>query len=209
MKADIINLSFGFDNTNNEVDVALQSAKKNNILVFAAMSNEGIYRKPAWPARAARDAIGIHSCTHDGKTSSGFTPMPIGDGNKDFMVVGENIPAHWLTAKGGGFRIVEGTSFATPVAVAMAALIVAFVNQVRRPCWTIREESELKIRLETLWENGGMIKVLELASQKTSDNYSWISPNLLWRTFPEDDEPDTVETSRAHGWKIIRRALRR
>ena len=45
------------------------------------------------------------------------------------IVFGENLASHWPTAKGGGLRTGSGTSFATPVAVAIAALILAFVNQ--------------------------------------------------------------------------------
>lgn len=126
-------MSFGFRDYNRQIDLALNRAKENNILVFAAMGNGGIYEGAAWPARVMDDAIGIHSCDESGRTGLELTSAVVAD-NPNFMVVGETFPAHWPTQKGGGFRSVEGTSFATPIAVAMAALILAFANQRIRPC---------------------------------------------------------------------------
>ncbi|KAH6892530.1 hypothetical protein B0T10DRAFT_458239 [Thelonectria olida] len=149
---------FGFDGVDMRVDDALGFARDKGILIFAAMANGGIYDKAAWPARESKDAIGIHSCTEMGKKSSNFTPMPV-DRNPNFMVIGEQIIAHWPTAKRGGFRDAEGTSFATPVAVTMAALILAFVNQTR--CQKLREECEEKVKVKELWQNWGMTSVGE------------------------------------------------
>lgn len=205
-KVKIINMSFGFDNYDLILDEALRQARSQNILIFAAMANEDIYKKAAWPARESEDAIGIHSCAEMGKTSSPFTPKPV-ERNPNFMVLGEGIIAHWPTDKGGGFRLVEGTSFATPVAVSMAALILAFVNQKR--CKKLREEIEKEVRVKELGSNAGMRRVLQDISEKSTDGYLWINPILLWAKFPEDGEDDTVEAMRAHGWKVIRRALRK
>jgi hypothetical protein len=205
-EVNIINMSFGFDNDDLKVDEALGLARSKKILIFAAMANEGIYKKAAWPARVSDDAIGIHSCVDMGKISSSFTPMLV-ERDSNFMVVGEGIIAHWPNAKGGGFHPVEGTSFATPVAVSMAALILAFANQTR--CRKLREESKKKVRVEALGLNWGMRRVLEAISEKSTDGYLWINPMLLWAKFPEDGEDDTVEAMREHGWRLIRKALKK
>ena len=55
-------MSFGFDKPNAEVEGALKRAESNNILIFAAMSNDGALKRAAWPARDPELAIGIHSC---------------------------------------------------------------------------------------------------------------------------------------------------
>jgi hypothetical protein len=205
-EVDIINMSFGFDKVETEVDDALQHAREKKILVFAAMANEGIRRNAAWPAREQRVAIGIHSCiSTGGGRHSDFTPLPVNN-NLNFMVVGENINTHWLTAKGGGFRISDGTSFATPVAVAMAALILAFVNQKR--CEMNKKECG---RINFIRENWGMIAVLEKISAKFN-GYSWIDPELLWaeRALDDKDEWDQWlpgEGSKKRAWKVVRKAL--
>ncbi|KAI1299920.1 hypothetical protein F5Y03DRAFT_243836 [Xylaria venustula] len=200
-------MSFGFKKVTPDVKVVeqwLKKCKDNGILVFAAMANSAMYTKAAWPARASVDAIGIHSCTETGKLSSGFSPKRI-KGNPNFMVIGEDIPAHWLTEKGGGFRLVKGTSFATPVAVAIAALILAFTRQIRGE--EERKESAVKVDLGYLKENWGMMKIFEKISEKSDDKYFWINPMLLWKDFPGDGDEKTIEGSRKHGWKVIREAL--
>jgi hypothetical protein len=165
-------MSFGFDDYMDEVGNALEKARDAGIIVFAAMSNTGRHRRAAWPARTAENAIGIHSCGVMGKNPSDFTPDPIKD-NHNFMVVGEAITAHQLTAKGGGFTTVDGTSFATPVAVSMAALILGFANQAA--CKKLEKPYNVG-RLRSKW---GMRNVLYEISKESGD-YSWIRPVLLW-----------------------------
>lgn len=201
-------MSFGFDGPNSEVRTALKRAHDNRILIFAAMANGGAFKPAAWPANSDL-VIGIHSCVDQGKMSSHFTPRPVEKTpNYNFMVVGQDIPAHWLEDKGGGYRSVEGTSFATPVAVAMAALILAFANQTKY--WTLRKTCERKLsdhgwgaKVESLWLNEGMGRVLEAISIKTSGGYRSISPELLWRNCCEGD----ANSIREHAWNEIYKAL--
>lgn len=205
--ASIINMSFGFKKASLNLEKALERARSGRVLVFAAMANEGMYEGAAWPARESTDAIGIHSCKEDGKTSSEFTPMPVAD-NKNFMVVGEGIAAHRTMRKGGGFCYARGTSFATPVAVSMAADILAFASQTRADCRAARQRSDEVVDVGRLWTNEGMIKVLDKCSDEALERsqqsaYRWIDPRLLWKTFPEDGDDDEV----GHGWRTIRRAL--
>jgi subtilisin family serine protease len=195
-------MSFGFTSCVEEVRVVLKKAQENRILIFAAMSNHGIYKDAAWPARTAEDAIGIHSCNELGKTSSDFTPRHVTD-NRNFMVVGEGIRAHQLTAKGGGYMSVEGTSFATPVAVSMAALILSFADQ-----WNSQDIRKEYVdngldptKLNSTW---GMRNILREIS-KRSGKYSWIDPQLLWIGYLSmKDEPQGM---REQGWRVIWSAL--
>jgi len=195
-------MSFGFARCVKEVRTVLKKAQEKEILIFAAMANHGIYANAAWPADTAADAIGIHSCEELGKSSSAFTPQPVDD-NRNFMVIGEGITAHQLTAKGGGFRTVEGTSFATPVAVSMAAMILSFVNQARsQDIRRMYEENGLD--LKDLKSTLGMRNILREIS-KQSGRYSWIDPQLLWRGYLSmKDEPWGM---REEGWRVICTAL--
>lgn len=190
-------MSFGFDDYMNEVGNALDEARDAGIIVFAAMSNNGRHRRAAWPARTAENAIGIHSCGVMGTSRSDFTPDPIKD-NNNFMVVGEAIIAHQLTVKGGGFTTVDGTSFATPVAVSMAALILGFANQAA--C----KELETLYNVKELRSKWGMRNVLYEISEG-SGHYSWIRSALLWhRCFFEENEKQLI---RDWGLRTIRTAL--
>jgi hypothetical protein len=190
-------MSFGFNERNPVVKAALRKARDTSI-VFAAMSNEGGFKRAAWPARDEDLAIGIHSSNEEGTEGSRFTPRAV-DGCRNFMVVGEEIFTHWPSAKGGGFRGCSGTSFATPVAVAMAALILAFVHQ-RRP----KEERDEYSRIsEELREISGMKKVLRRISNQSKDGYLWINPELLWGGF----NPEIDRDPQAYARRLLLRAL--
>lgn len=203
---DLINMSCGFTSSHGVVVDALR-AKEKRIVVFAAMSNDGNDEPAAWPARELKLAIGIHSCKPGGTKASDFTPPPV-PCNYNFMVIGQDIVTHWPEAKGGGFRLADGTSFATPVATAMAALVFAFVRQTQ--CKKDRKETETLFRLEEILETEGMAKVLDRISNVAGE-YKYIHPGLLWKDFKPTvqilDVQDTSEARQKHAWRVVREAL--
>jgi subtilisin family serine protease len=207
-KVDIINMSFGFHDRHKDVKAALNRAVRDSkILVFAAMSNDGNNSQhAAWPARDPNLAIGVHSCDKWGRKTSGFTPRYV-HGSHNFMFVGEEVITMWPEAKGGGFRLNEGTSFAAPAVAAMAALILGFAWQ--HMCRKERDDAENQrgIDLDELRELGGMEKVLERISEKDETlRYSYIHPRLLWK----DLNPSLVDDRskvRQHAWSIIADSL--
>lgn len=207
-QVDIINLSFGFSSRPRDpaLKYALRKAAACHILVFAAMSNGGNDEPhgAAWPANDGSLTIGIHSCARQGRRFSDFTPRPVVD-SCNFMVEGEQVWTHWPEAKGGGFRSAKGTSFATPVAVSMAALILAFERQ--HLCKKDREETEQFVDLDELRELNGMSRVLRKVSV-SEDKYHYIYPRLLWNDLDQDLEGDRNKV-RKHAWDIIRKALSR
>lgn len=207
-KVDIINMSFGFRDSHKEVKAALNRAVDGSkILVFAAMSNDGNNSKrAAWPARDSDLTIGVHSCDRWGKKTSGFTPRSV-PGSHNFMFVGEEVITQWPEAKGGGFRLDYGTSFAAPAVAAMAALILGFAWQ--HICRKEREYAESLIELEELREIRGMKKVLGRISEKDDETmrYSYIHPELLWKDFSEEHAEDRIKVRR-YAWDTIVEALR-
>lgn len=120
----------------------------------------------------------------------------------NFMVIGEDIPVHRAVSHGGGFKPCSGTSFATPVAVAMAALILSFVRQKR----CTEERNRLEDQIAALYEISGMRKVLrKISSPVGNGRYYWIHPQLLWKDFRPQFEAE--EGRRAYAWRILREAL--
>jgi hypothetical protein len=192
-------MSFGFENENGEVSKALELARDHKILVFAAMANCSMHNPAAWPANDLNLCIGIHSCTVGGHSASDSTARPAKQ-NPNLMVVGENIPVHWLASKGGGFRKGEGTSFATPVAVAMGALILTFVHQKR--CASKKSSLEGSTKLDHLSHPTGMASLLKKMSDKIATHYALIKPELLWA-----DNRDQGKASRDHAWNVIEGTL--
>jgi Subtilase family len=196
-------MSLGFEDKNTEVQEALELANEKNILVFAAMSNEGMHKPAAWPAKDLKLCVGIHSCTVGGNSHSDFTARPV-DQNPNFMVVGEKIPIHRLTSKGGGFCMGNGTSFATPVAVSMGALILTFVEQKR--CLKNKKSLPRSAHLDDLRQAWGMASLFNRASNhldyRINLSYSLVEPELLWAGNRVDGP-----ASREHAWGIIASAL--
>lgn len=143
-------------------DAQREDAKREKIVVFAATSNEGIHKRVAWPAKDINYAIGIHSSTESGTAASS---IPFSGAN--LMVVGENILSQWPTANGGGFRTCSGTSFATPVAAAIGALVLSFVWQ--QTCEQGRKAADASMLLNDIRSNHGMAKVLEGMSTDNID----------------------------------------
>ncbi|KAM0260505.1 hypothetical protein ACHAQJ_002738 [Trichoderma viride] len=207
-RVDIINLSLGFRQYSSEqmsdVKKALLEAQEKKIIVFAATSNEGLHDGVAWPANDSRFAIGVHSCTDGGGTKSDFTAVPSSSG-ANFMVVGENILSQQLTSKGGGFCLCAGSSFATPVATAIGAIILAFVWQT--VCYEEREDAAEDIDLEDIHANHGMIKVLKAISKQPEKDYWSLSTKIFWADYYPNAYDDESE-ARKHAWRIIIRALR-
>lgn len=206
-KVDIINMSFGFEESYRDVKAALiRAVRDSKILVFAAMSNDGRNRKyPAWPASDPHLTLGVHSCDDFGERSN-FTPRHSKSGT-NLMFVGEKVITQWPECKGGGFRLDNGTSFSTPAVAAMAALILGFAWQ--HICKKQREEARKLIDLEELRELGGMGKVLQRISEDDDHQwYSYIHPLLLWRDFRPSPTDDGAKV-RQHAWDVIIDSLRR
>ncbi|KAL2855140.1 hypothetical protein BJX68DRAFT_23369 [Aspergillus pseudodeflectus] len=207
-KVHLINLSLGYRHsdpvTMESLRASLDRARAHKIVVFAAASNEGLHEPVAWPASDLQYAIGVHSSTDAGKESD-TTALPL-RGSYNFMVVGERILSHWPTTNGGGFRLCTGSSFAAPVATAIAALILAFTWQAR--CKKEREKAANKVILDDLRTNSGMAKVLSRISKTRGDFHS-ISPQLFWEDYHDLEDPIQNESeARQHAWQIIEAALR-
>lgn len=206
----LINMSFGFSSVQKEVEKALEGARDDMIVTFAAMSNDGNNHQygGAWPARHPALTIGVHSCKNEhGTRSSDFTPKPFRNSD-NFMAVGEGIITHWPEPSGGGFRIDEGTSFATPVVTAMAARILAFTMQ--GTCQKERQDAEEELGENLILKTVKMAAVLHEVSNET-DGYDYIHPELLWKEFQPTVRgfKRSPQEIRKHGWEVIKRALRR
>lgn len=134
-------------------------------MVFAAASNDGGNATRTYPAKHDH-VFCIHSATGEGNKAS-FNPDPI-ENHDNFSVVGDSIESSWPVASsnaGSGKRCMSGTSFATPVAVSIAAFMIGYIKK-RMPnhSWMIDPTSP-----------EGMRELFRLMVAKR-DGYDWISP---------------------------------
>ena len=166
----IISMSFGFENQNNAINDAIERAFKADKLMFAAASNEGGNKGRSRPGRNPK-VICIHAC--DGKGNKGdMSPSPV-KSKVNFTTLGVAVQSRWK--KQTVYK--SGTSFATPVAAAIAADVLEFANF---KCKLPEEEKEL------LYKCDGMVEVFRAMSTER-DRYDYVQPGHLWDG-KDDDE---------------------
>jgi subtilisin family serine protease len=102
---------------------AIKEAVGKNKLIFAAASNTGQYGSRAWPATAT-GVFAIHATNDHGTVDTDLNPQP-SEILDNFATFGCNVVSFW----DGQYRSISGTSFATPIAAAIAANIVEFIRR--------------------------------------------------------------------------------
>ncbi|RYP17188.1 hypothetical protein DL767_010063 [Monosporascus sp. MG133] len=131
-KADIINLSFGFPAQtvkHSLIRDALVKARQNHVLIFAAAGNSGGNETVSWPASMTSHVLRIDSS--DGKGNPSAFSAGSGLGRK-ICTLGEGVPSCELKAGSKTDYIYRnGTSFATPIAAAIASIVLSFSDKFR------------------------------------------------------------------------------
>ncbi|EXK27691.1 hypothetical protein FOMG_15919 [Fusarium oxysporum f. sp. melonis 26406] len=160
--ADIITMSFGLGDaampTLRPVIKKLKTAQK---LIFAAASNSGGNGKRSYPANEA-GVFAIHATKGDGSTPENLNPPRL-HGPDNFATLGWKIPSSW----NGDKVFISGTSFATPVAAAMAANLMEII------CRTPTESNGRGSR--RVGGYGDMRRLL-LKMQHEVGNYQYLRP---------------------------------
>ncbi|KAM0446066.1 hypothetical protein ACHAO4_009511 [Trichoderma viride] len=165
-------MSFGFPSR--EVDgyelleQSIKHASNKNVLLFAAASNNGANTKRAYPARHP-DVICIHSTKANGAPSD-FNPLPLPGDN--FATIGEAVESAWPVnlcdqkKNANCTASKSGTSFATPIASGIAAVLLQYARAKLLP----KEAEQLK-------QSQFMKAVLQTVSIR-SQGYDYIAPSL-------------------------------
>ncbi|KAL2281026.1 hypothetical protein FJTKL_12132 [Diaporthe vaccinii] len=131
-KVDMISMSFGYPTCSipgySNLEAALEYADCSGVLLFAAASNNGGRRGRAFPAQE-NNVICVHSTDTNANRSS-FSPTPV-KSKLNFATVGECVESAWPEHLCNGKSVVaikSGTSFATPIMVGVAALLVRYIR---------------------------------------------------------------------------------
>ncbi|KAL7917439.1 hypothetical protein ACQKWADRAFT_306812 [Trichoderma austrokoningii] len=171
-KVDVISMSFGYPsrevNGYGLLERSIKHAINQNVLLFAAASNNGANTKRAYPARHA-DVICVHSTNANG-TPSDFNPTPLPGDN--FATIGEAVESAWpvnLCDQEKNENYIahkSGTSFATPIASGIAAFLLQYARAKLPP----KEAEQLK--------QSHFMKAALKAVSVTSLGFDYIAPSL-------------------------------
>jgi len=175
---DIITMSFGLEEEHPEVQKAIREAFCENILIFAAASNDGGNQRVTYPARKD-EVICIYATDGLGTPFIG-NPTPITSDYR-FATLGVGVKSAWPRGlqdepkpkpKERSEKRMTGTSFATPIVAGIAACIVEFAYMHDFP----------EDLLEVLKSRQGMQKILRkhMVDEKPRSNFHYIHP---WEMF--------------------------
>jgi hypothetical protein len=182
---DIISLSLGFTEDDENLRDQIRKSCANSIIIFAAAANNTTNEiiPIRFPARM-KEVIGVFSSDAYGRPSE-FNP-PTRSDRANFTFPGENIEGAWpshILAEGvfqrGGatYKLQDGTSCATPIAVTVAAGILEFA-------WQERQHQIRRVKL--LKHYSGMADVLlkRMVDQHNSGEsmYHYVKPWKLIST---------------------------
>lgn len=151
---------------------AILDAHAADVLVFAAASNGGGNQSVTFPA-SMDEVICVGSTDGYGGRSS-FTPS-LRHG-KRLCTVGEGIESSWPQELCPNGRISvrkSGTSYATPVASGVAAMVLDYM-------WAVKDQLKDRYLVQKLRTKRGMLAVFEHMIDRDGRSYDYLVP---WRLF--------------------------
>jgi hypothetical protein len=168
-------MSLGLDFRDTDIDNAIHEAAKANISIFCAAANAGGNKPRAYPARK-NGILCIHASDGVGN-DGGISPTPQRN-CYNFTTLGISIPSQWKKKK----VFISGTSYATPIAAALAADVLEFA---RHKC-NLEEYQQ-----ERLCQYYGVRRILGLMLEEGAEKrggYDYVMPFHLWTAGQTDDK---------------------
>lgn len=153
----MISMSFGFQTRDidgyDELENAIHRAYATHVLLFGCASNDGANHDRVYPARDEH-VICIHSTDANGNRSP-FSPTPLED-TINLATVGEAVESSLplrFSKDPLGMQHLSGTSYSTPIAVAIAAFVMQYVRlYVPERAHMLRKPSRMKAVLRRIAE---------------------------------------------------------
>ncbi|KAK6433793.1 hypothetical protein LTR95_010022 [Oleoguttula sp. CCFEE 5521] len=189
----VISLSLGTSHVVPRIERAIEKAQAKKVLIFASASNFGGNQGRSWPAKR-HDVFCVHATDALGNPYDRNPSALAGESN--FAILGVDVQSEWLPNADGSTQLVRqtGTSFATPIAAGIAALVISLMQNWQEACvhWRVEQaqrhgqrtsqESERQSYLQKiarLHSVGYMMRVFMLM-QEPRGLYHYIVPEKLF-----------------------------
>ncbi|KAL7930206.1 hypothetical protein V8C35DRAFT_313804 [Trichoderma chlorosporum] len=182
-KVDIITMSFGYAKEQHCISDAILEALNHShgsILFFAAASNSGSNQIEMFPAR--HDSVISNRATNADGQYQGFNPPRSDNDAITFGTLGLKVPGAWLSDHIGK-KCQTGTSVATAIAAATAALLIGYINRKQVDASSDSILQNVKRKMHT---HRGMLALFKALSTRTLNQHSWyLTP---WRLLGESED---------------------
>ncbi|PGG96934.1 hypothetical protein GX51_07582 [Blastomyces parvus] len=178
--ADIMSMSFGFDRKTEYLEKAINLATSKQIIILAAAGNSGNHQQPQYPADEDR-VFKIFVTDHLGYKADSCPPLT--DPRYSFGALGSDIESIWplrieppavstRSTTDAPWTRMSGSSFSTPVAAAIVAIIFQFYYE----CDRVIDVGEKFPDLKTIH---AVRAILESMSRKSEDHkYNYLMPDI-------------------------------
>lgn len=178
---DIVSMSFGLrpahvpESSFSKVEGAIHRAATGRKLMFAAASNCGGNASRTYPATDER-VICVNACDGLGFDAVGFNP-PQSSYSDCLSTLGVGIKCFW----GEEYVYKSGTSFATPVAAAIAANVLDFAS------YSVEKGMMAEQRLRDLRQSQGMRKAFQRFLSEEIQEHRFVAPWQFWKDGATDE----------------------
>lgn len=169
-KVDVIAMAFGFEKEHRGMRKAIERARANDILIFAAASNYGNMTRIAFPARLHHDVVCMFCTNALATTSHSINPKPSKQRAYNLAIFGEEVQ---LPGPRGDAVLLNGTSMSTAIGAGLAARLIDFSRHIDCRRKFKEEAADLK-------RMAGMESVFaKMAGGPSGDGYYCVVPRSL------------------------------
>lgn len=175
-----------------KIQCKIKNASEEGTVIFAAAGNSGGNERVAYPADQD-EVICVGSSDGRGNKSS-FTPMRTGsESNWRFITLGERVISAWPGTSPDESRIRSGTSYATPIAAAIAGAVLDFMIF---KLWVENEGSHPRrlLRKFKLSSKKAMRMILSKMARRTPGGYYYIVPWKLFHNYSQNKSENIRQT---------------
>ncbi|UPK97127.1 hypothetical protein LCI18_008062 [Fusarium solani-melongenae] len=178
-EADVISMSFGFPDDDEDIAKAIEDVERErNVVFLASAGNNAAYQVESFPARH-RSVISIRATNCDGTFSASNPPIIDRYSSSVLGTFGDDLPENIhkeITGRFGPSICQPGSSVATAVAAGIAASTIAFAEALSSVLPIPKEQSPV----QSLKKSQGMMRMLEKMAPEQTGYHKFVNPIWFW-----------------------------
>ncbi|KAM0420385.1 hypothetical protein ACHAPT_011805 [Fusarium lateritium] len=178
-EVDIISMSFGFPDDDEDIAKAIQDVERErNVVFLASAGNNAAYQAESFPARH-KSVISIRATNCDGTFSASNPPIVDRYSGSVLGTFGDDLPENIhreITGRFGPSICQPGSSIATAVAAGIVASTIAYAEALSFVLPIPKEQSPV----QSLKKTQGMLRMLEKMAPEQTGHHRFVNPIWFW-----------------------------